>query len=328
MSISCGSWDITNISDGGSSGSASAISVVTGYGLDGQAEGDPDLYSYIKTLYDASNITGTDYLIPLSQMVGAGVDVSLDGIASGFTYTNWINTGYDFKPKSTDTWEVRIKFKTPSVVSSSTGWQTVLSSITVDLPNACLFAPFIINGSSWYALIHYWDGTQKANAYDDYVGSSSGTFSANTEYYLSCKYTGTAFVFSKYNNGSWSQVKSSNFNQAFIRGDVVSPIILGNYRGITTEPTNIPFGGSIDLKSVEFYVNDLLVYNPLTQITYKKIATGAKVADSSSASVISQFAESNGSALYYVLDTTNETVTLPQGDIFGFITQNVGYNVQ
>lgn len=53
----------------------------------------------------------------------------------------------------------------------------------------------------------------------------------------------------------------------------------------------------------------------------KYLSSGSKCVDISKASIINSMAKSVGSALYYIIDTTNQTLILPQGDIFGFISQ-------
>ncbi len=55
------------------------------------------------------------------------------------------------------------------------------------------------------------------------------------------------------------------------------------------------------------------------QITYKLAKTGSKIADSSFRTQISNLYAQDGSAPYFTIDTTNQTFTLPPGEIYGKI---------
>lgn len=295
--------------------------VVAAYPKGTQTITDASLYGYIKTMYDASTVTGTDYVLkPDATITGEkSVNITKKGIASGFTSTSYINTGYKFNPGN-NTWEVRCKFTTPSTPITD-DWITPFSNVTPDWSTDALLCPFILsynNSSYWslYSLVLSSDGTTRTTILDDFV--STGYFSTNTEYYLSCKWTGSSLVFSRYQNGSWVQFSTKSASVPLnMNIDQNIPIIFGNYRG----NNGAEFRGSVDLSSFELYVNDELVYSPVNSLPFKKLATGSKVVDVSYKSTVDQLAQSSGSALYYIIDTSNETITQPQGDLFGFITQ-------
>lgn len=304
---------------GGGAFSEASLSMPTGT----QALSDPDLYNYIKTMYDASTITGTDYVLkPDATITGEkSVNITRKGIASGFSSTSYINTGYKFNPGN-NTWEVRCKFTTPSTVIAD-DWITPFSNITPEPSRDAFFCPFILvynSSSNWslFTVLTSSDGTTATNIFDSFI--STGYFSKNTEYYLSCKWTGSSLVFSRYQNGSWVQFSTQSVSVPLnMNIDQNIPIIFGNYRGNNGQQ----FRGTVDLSSFELYVNDELVYSPVNSLPYKKLATGSNVVDVSYKTIVEQTAQSKGSALYYVIDTANQTITLPKGDLFGFITQAI-----
>lgn len=57
-------------------------------------------------------------------------------------------------------------------------------------------------------------------------------------------------------------------------------------------------------------------------IPYTLLSTGSKVVLSTYAERVEDVYDDKGYALYYILDTTSETVTLPKGEIFGFISNS------
>lgn len=305
---------------GGGAFSEASLSMPTG----AQALSDPDLYNYIKTMYDASTTTGTDYVLkPDATITGEkSVNITRKGIASGFTSTSYINTGYKFNPGN-NTWEVRCKFTTPSTVITD-DWMTPFSNLTPNWETDAVFWPFILgyNGSSsdWnlYSVVMSSDGTTRTPVLDDVI--STGYFSRNREYYLSCKWTGSSLVFSRYQNGSWAQFSTKSASTPLnMNIDQNIPIIFGKYRGNTGQE----FRGTVDLPSYELYINDELVYSPVNSLPFKKLATGSNVVDVAYKTIVEQTAQSKGSALYYIIDTANQTITLPKGDLFGFITQAI-----
>lgn len=313
---------VVSINGGGGGGGAfseASLSMPTG----SQALSDPDLYNYIKTLYDASTTTGTDYVLkPESVITGEkSVNITRKGIASGFSSTSYINTGYKFNPGN-NTWEVRCKFTTPSTVITD-DWMCPFSNLTPNWDTDAIFCPFILqynSSSSWslYSIVISSDGTTRTAVLNASI--STGYFSKNTEYYLSCKWTGSSLVFSRYQNGSWVQFSTKSASTPLnMNIDQNIPIIFGKCRGNDEQA----FRGTVDLSSFELYVNDELVYSPVNSLPYKKLATGSNVVDVSYKTIVEQTAQSKGSALYYIIDTVNQTITLPKGDLFGFITQAI-----
>lgn len=310
-----------NATGGGNTFSEASLSMPTG----SQALSDPDLYNYIKTLYDASTTTGTDYVLkPEATITGEkSVNITRKGIASGFTGTSYIDTGYKFNPGN-NTWEVRCKFTAPNRNPISGDWFSPFGNARSD--NTSFFAPLIFqyNTSSWnlYSVIIGIVGGTRTVIVDSSIATS--IFYPNKEYYLSCKWTGSNLIYSKYQNGSWSTIKSQSLSTAFhATTEYNISTLIGTYDATTSASETLYFPGTVDLPSFELYVNDALVYSPVNSLPYKKLATGSNVVDVSYKTIVEQTAQSKGSALYYIIDTANQTITLPKGDLFGFITQAI-----
>ena len=77
--------------------------------------------------------------------------------------------------------------------------------------------------------------------------------------------------------------------------------------------------GSIDLNSFKIYVDGNLVYQPCLKIPYTESKTGSKIVNSIYRDRVNDMASQFGSANYYTLDKYNRNFTLPKGELYGLM---------
>jgi len=93
-----------------------------------------------------------------------------------------------------------------------------------------------------------------------------------------------------------------------------------------------PWLGSIDIKYLSVFAGGTLIFSgnktgtdtytiggSTVSIPYVLSSTGSKIVDSAYRTDVQSVYEANGSALYYTIDETEQNVTLPMGEIYGFI---------
>ena len=276
--------------------STASLALPTG----GEALADTTLYNYIKTLYDAGvSINDTNYTFAGSPTI------STSGIVSGFTTTDYVVIpNFDYQSP----FEIVFRFKTSNV--SGEAVPILNYSKSTSTADEDRFGLAFTIKSSKLSLNTSSTGTSWESS--DVLGTT--TLQTNTWYWIKLVWSGTGYsVYSSLDNETYTLELSTN-NSAMYSG-------LTYFKFGTNGMRNEAFtDGEIDLNSLTIKVNNILVFGGI-YVPVKKLATGSKVADITNLVQIEEIYNLQGSALYYVIDTANETVRLPMGDIFGFITQ-------
>lgn len=279
--------DFTNETNGDGSFSQASLSYPTG----NETLTDPTLYSYIKTLYD-NGITKTI----INYTKTGSFTITDNGYASGFANNECINTKTAFKPQGT--WELSANIILPDDVTGMSGLfgstNAGVLSIGVNA-NGSIRASLSTNTASWNI------GEFTSNA---------GDIPYNVETKVSCKFTGTEYQLLVNNTVVQTLTSSAKI------GSYITELLVGN----TYNTLAAPMKGTININSIVIKMDDTIIYH-CKHIPCKQLSTGAMVISSNNTSIVQTIYNATGSALYYVIDTTNETVRLPIGDIFGFITQ-------
>lgn len=252
----------------------------------------------------SGNKTGVDTIKPDDYTVTGSPTISDDGVASGFSTSNYIAT--EAVTLGSGDWEMGIKFNTPADISGLTNGAAILSSL----------------GTYGYALRFYGQklylNIQDGSNTNIFSTSPSFSISASTSYLIKTGYKSGEYYY-KYStdNGlTWTTA-----------GTQTSASLIKNYNsakemyiGVYTISGQTPYTGSIDLNAVKITVNGDLVYQPCLKIPYTKSKTGSKVVDSVYRPRVSDMYEQYGYAPYYtLLQGTN--FTLPQGELYGLIGQ-------
>ena len=82
---------------------------------------------------------------------------------------------------------------------------------------------------------------------------------------------------------------------------------------------NCYFKGRVDLSEFRVYFDDELVYVPCLYIPCYKSKLGVKIVSSENAERVSVLYEYKGYSPYFTINTTNQTFTLPMGELYGML---------
>ena len=168
-----------------------------------------------------------------------------DGVASGFTKDNYINTDYVWTP-SNNIWEIRIKCKTPSTLPSPYP-AMLMGSIKGDckVPRIGLHE----NGK-WVWSIPNDTGTKWQKEYWGTLHSAN----LNTDYYFKMYFTGTEYKLDySLDNKTWNNM--ATYQSTIPVYNLGSPIGLGG------DLISLPWTGSIDLKQFSITVDGKEVFS-------------------------------------------------------------------
>lgn len=257
------------------------------------------------------NKTGIDTITPDNYEVVGSPVISDDGIASGFSSSNYLTI-----PKlsslvgSAGSWELDMQFTTPNdITSSRVGW---------------LFE----GNTHWCNLIRIGgDGTNytgiqvsltsTGSSYDIASYKQVVRVTANTTYWLKLIFTGTEYLCKYSTNGT--DFTTVNIATSSLKiSDKSTLLNIG-----VSKTAKSPFRGSIDLNAFKIYVDGNLVYQPCLKIPYTQSKTGSKIVDVVYRDRVIDLYEQEGQAGYYTIDEENKNFTLPMGEIYGMIGQRI-----
>lgn len=252
-----------------------------------------DVYAYNHSTFDLSKftITGTP------TITDNGIITSADG-------SNYAQINFDFSQDHT--FEIEIKGNA-STLSATTrpfnyGYQLYQN------PNT---------QNTMYLYAHSGNTSQIANIYH------ASAFKSN--FTLKLKITKSGLTYT---------------TQYWINGEAQTPITT-TLESAPAYENYIRFQGSqdsqhsVDLKSLSIRQSGIIVFSgnktgtdtytingSTVLIPYTLSSTGSKIVDSAYRTAVESVYEQEGSALYYTIDETNKNVTLPMGELYGFIEEN------
>lgn len=292
--------DFTNDTNGGGSVSTALLSYQTGQ----TALTDTTLYNYIKGLYDSGvSMTDTNFTNRGTATIDDLGNATFEETTTGFVQIPLPDLS------QASSWEVDIPIKlgnayvgvgkTESAIIASAFNKTELS---ITMTSSGILGLDIGNsdGSGWQLNL-----------------SGTNALSLNTAYLLKLKYTGEKYQLYVDDTLEIEGNATSSIN--YTSGLYIN---IGNFRNKQNDPdgiNGIAWQGSICLNGFNIFADGQPVFIG-EYIKYRKVKSGSKVADVTYDTIIDNLATAQGYALYYTIDTANKTVTLPRGDIFGFIT--------
>lgn len=238
------------------------------------------------------------------EIVGSPT-ITDDGIASGFSDTNYVQKSLDLSSIKTS-----IKINASFIFDTSRNEGTIW--------NKNLNFDFRVSSSGNVIL-------------RTFNGSSSQNFTlSNTQTGLK---TG--------DNVDSSVIVTENQAIIIINGKTYTKSMTTDLSNIATSSVIMKFGkaniqelyypNSIDLKSVAVWGDGVPVFNGNKtgtdtindiEIPYTESKTGSKIVDAVYRDRVQDLYEQTGEALFYTLDEQNQDFTLPAGDIYGMITKN------
>ena len=250
----------------------------------------------------SGNKTGIDTIKPDNYTVVGTPTISADGIASGFSGSDYLTT-LTFNP-STKAWTIINSFTTGASVTGSNQHFLGTSANSVS-------AKINTNGHPVVYL--------SSNGTSDDIGTITGTYTflANTKYYVKIDFTGSKYILSYSLDGkTYTETGTAITSSTAVYAN--STLYIGK------TSTGYPFDGSIDLNAFKIYVDGNIKWQACLKIPYTESKTGSKIVDSFYRDRVSSVYEQYGSAPYYTLDEVNNNFTLPMGELYGFIEKAKG----
>ena len=243
----------------------------------------------------SGNKTGIDVIKPDNFEVVGTPTITDDGIASGFSGSNYPNLVYN-------------------VNSLPSSWGCTCKGITSSLPQ-----------TNSQELIYIKD------TIDDNILLRVSIDGNTSKFVFSCRNSTNLYTNTFYNIQSNTQytvsIKANGNNLTITLNDEIV-VDMDNFN-VSSDIQFISFGqstngvrywqGSIDLNSIQVYINGNLVYQPCLKIPYTLSKTGSKIVDAAYRDRVQDVYEQYGTAMYYTLDEENKNFTLPMGEIYGMI---------
>lgn len=257
----------------------------------------------------SGNKTGIDTIKPDDYTKVGTPTISDDGIASGFSSSNYLlvnNTGID---NTAPSWKITSAFTTNLTGNYQEIWCEKVSNqaqcyIRIDTSNK-LRVHLIADDST--TIINF------------VLGST--VLSNNTNYLVETIYNGTTYQVLLTNLSTGVTTTEATATSAKKIRDM-STLLIG-VRGVAT-PDNM-FAGSIDLNAFKIYVDGNLICQPCLKIPYTLSKTGSKVVDSVYRDRVQSMYAEFGYAPYYTLSDTD--FTLPMGEIYGMIDKKTDKSI-
>ena len=251
------------------------------------------------------NKTGIDQIKKDDYTVVGSPVISDDGIASGFSRTNYVSTNVIDRLDTSKSWQVNGSFILNSIPVDA----TAIFSFGGENDWATRFTNFLSvqGGTGKIGMVITTDGT--SNAINT---SSDAVLNINTIYYFKWGWDKSNYYLElSFDNKTFTRVLDIlNVNSAYKRSNL-------NRIGHIGQPwgDQNAFTGSIDLNSFKIYVDENLVYQPTLRIPYNQSKTGSKIVNSIYRDRVQDMYEQFGWANYYTLSDTDFTV--PMGEIYG-----------
>ena len=228
--------------------------------------------------------SGSPFVNPSLPFSDSGLNISVDGVVSGFDVNKYI--------KIEEVVDTSSPFRIEGQFNSGIGVADLNQSI-LTLVNSL---------SQCFVEIRRLGLTQLVVVYSDSATTRSVEyinlfFKDNTDYYFAIDFDGT----------NVRLYMGNKYYLALIT--TVTPYILAeNYINLGVSYSNtIPFNGSIDLSAFKIYVDGKLVYQPCLRVPYTLTKDGKKIVDYKYSSCVEDMYNQAGYAPYYTLQEENKT---------------------
>ena len=244
------------------------------------------------------NKTGLYIAKPDNYEVVGSPTITEDGVAGGFSLSNYINT------TSIDTskpFKINFRYKRNSYKANS--YTRIIRFL--ESAETCIINIETITENSYKMRFLY--------------QTSAGTVSTNYlteqlnygEYYdFGFEWTGTNYIatYKKANDKTYKTVYNVANSNPLTNSGIIQ---IGNSFYSADE--------YVDLNYVKFDANGNLNYQSCLKIPYTEASSGSKIVDVAYRDRVQDLYEQTGEALFYTIDEQNQNFTLPMGDIYGMI---------
>ena len=249
----------------------------------------------------SGNKTGIDTIKPDDYTIVGTPTISADGVASGFSISNYLKTGISTQTAQKIT--LKGKFNSGNITTHAV-------SILI---GAAANNKFMLFREGSYLEISLGDGS----SYTYCTASRLAALTANTDYEYIIEITPTQI--NAIINGTAITPINLNGTATLVPSDLIYSI------GMRTWVNNGYWSGSIDLNAFKIYVDGNLVYQPCLKIPYTLSHSGSKIADAIYRDRVVDAYEQGYEQRYYTLSETD--FTLPMGEIYGDIENCLNVNV-
>ena len=270
------------------------------------------------------NKTGLDVIKPDNYEVVGSPTISDDGVASGFSNSNYLH------------------YTTSNFLNTCNTFTIISPKVRVLALNTTSDARFIFTigndtQATQAATLFYvaLDTSNKMSA-SVYVDNqwilirTPNPVSVGDEFISKIEFNGIDYkLYYKLNNSDWilSNTYISSSKPALPTGFNADKIRFGInwYNGYPTDGASNY--ASIDINTTKIYVDGNLVYQPCLKIPYTQSKTGSKIVDVAYRDRVIDLYEQEGQAGYYTIDEPNKNFTLPMGEIYGMIEDKADKNM-
>lgn len=253
----------------------------------------------------SGNKTGIDTIKANDYTVVGSPTISADGIASGFSGSNYLTTTLS-QSLTLDKVDIWNSFTSSSATSGS----EIILAITSDTQLVNTVLQVALNRSTGQIQI----GCHNDTTWGGH-NSSNNTINSLTKYYYHVYYKDGYIKLDLSTDGI-------TYNNVINDAITVSSSFASSkiYIGSISQSTNY-LQGSIDLNAFKIYVDGDLVYQPCLKIPYTESADkyGSKIVNGVYRDRVLDAWEQNYLQRYYTLDEANGNFTLPCGEIYGDI---------
>lgn len=251
------------------------------------------------------NKTGLDVIKPDDYNVVGAPTITEDGVASGFTASNYITYNCSSIPVPTKNWECHQIIET---------WKDDLT--TYQMYSSFGNGFYLRASASNFGIESVIDGVRKT------ITTSISNLEKGTKYeivYGQKLIDGNYHLFLKYKKVGDEIFNVNEITTEYSKFFNISSYLL--YLGVygTSTPSYPVIDGSIDLNSFKIYVDGNLVYQPCLKIPYTESKTGSKIVPAYARDRVQDMYEQYGQASYYTIDEANKNFTLPMGEIYGMM---------
>ena len=248
----------------------------------------------IKPVDFTAIVNGVSTVNPTLPITGSYLNITEDGIASGFSADDYFKTNVLSTLSNTQTFKILSKIRfTSSPDGTLFGLENKLR-IIYNATNQRIELRYVTANTTWTNSLLY-------------IANSILPIQVNKDYYIGVEYDGINInlIYSTDLGKTWN-VASSRAEASGISG--VSTLGIGkNYNG-----TGYLYG-DLDLNSFKIYVNGNLIYQPCLLIPYTESSTGSKVVDVAYRDRVIDVYEQYGLANYYTIQENEEINYIVEG---------------
>jgi len=236
-----------------------------------------------------SNNTDLDVIKANNYTAVGSPTISTDGIASGFSANDYINT-------------TQVIGQKPFKIYGAATWANTVAGqriLQLGIGTNTTMSVFVQNGAL--------DLSLKLSDDSSVLKTLSSIYGVNVMFEV--EFTGTQYIFRASSDGGQTWTSATETSSLYIKNIDTLNLYIGN------NASNI----TIDLNTILVYTDGDFVYQPCLKIPFVWSKTGSKVVNDYYKIRVKDLYKLEGLAPYYVIDEANKKFQLPQGELYGML---------